>query len=346
MNNNNDKLMGAKTKIEWADATWNPIIGCSHVSTGCNNCYAERVAARFEWNKNSDESLGYYYDVASNNGWRGVSVRKTPKFNPLTAWKPRTIFVCSMGDLFHKSVPDEWIDEVMDVIATAKHHRFMLLTKRPERMLEYMLRYCAEASPVDDPETLAFGGIGALTARDILPNLALGVSIENQATADERVPLLLQTPAAKRFVSYEPALGSITMLEEWMGICPECGGGQDSCKSSRVACCPDCGHGRMTWLDLIIMGGESGPKARPMHLAWARLMRDQCQEAGVPFHFKSWGEYCYPTQMPEETFRAWDYRHGEENAMPKPWRVGKRAAGRLIDGKEYNGQIEWEGRTC
>lgn len=347
--------MGAKTGISWCDATWSPIIGCSKVSAGCDNCYAERVAARFLLDINDADGLGYYSDVIKCNcddfnvrGWNGESVRKDPKFNPLTAKRPRTIFVCSMGDLFHESVPDEWIDDVMAIIALTPRHRYMILTKRPDRMLRYKtdpdaydrVLEAAEIIRKDHSETNLIGIPDPVNGH-FWRNLALGVSIENQATADERVAVLLQTPAAKRFVSFEPALGPVDLRflqpKDLQAEIDALHGTHGVIRPHRGTC---------DRLDLVIMGGETGANARPMQAAWARSMRDQCQEAGVPFHFKSWGEYCYPTQMPEATFRAWDYRHGEENAMPKPWRVGKRAAGRLIDGKEYNGQIEWEGLTC
>jgi protein gp37 len=368
-----EKPMGDKTKIEWTDATWNPVVGCSKVSEGCKNCYAESVAARFAIQHKEDEFEGYYYDVLHYTDteqwvWSGETVRKQPQFNPLTARKPRTIFVCSMGDLFHESVPDEWIDDVMAVIAMTPQHRYMILTKRPERMAKYFDagsdRYRRaikimtaldmwQDEFVDSPEyDFALEDKAGRAAFRIsldegwpLPNLALGVSIENQYTADYRIPFLLQTPAKKRFVSYEPALGSVTLEEEWLGICSECGGTREKCKSARIACCPDCRHGKIRVLDLVIMGGESGPNARPMHPDWARSMRDQCEIAGVPFHFKQWGKWVYPTQMTEETFRAWDYLHGTENHPPKPWGFTKQQAGRLLDGVEHNGSINWEKKS-
>ena len=323
--------MGDKTKIEWTDATWNPVIGCSKVSAGCQNCYAESVAARFAIQHKDGEFKGYYYDVLHFTDyekwvWSGETVRKDPEFNPLRARKSRTIFVCSMGDLFHKSVPDEWIDEVMQVIHGASWHRFMILTKRPDRMRAYM-----NAFPWGNPPS----------------NLALGVSIEDQKTADERIPILLQTPAEKRFVSYEPALRPVDLRFLRYGniACVKCDGSGSVAPydgSSGGAMCPICeGHGSTGGIDLVIMGGESGPKARPTHPDWARSMRDQCEIAGVPFHFKQWGKWVYPSQMTEETFRAWDYWHGTENHHPKPWGFTKQQAGRLLDGVEHNGVIDW-----
>jgi protein gp37 len=331
-------IMGDKTKIEWTDATWNPVIGCSKVSEGCKNCYAESVAARFGIQHKDGEFKGYYYDVLHYTDteqwvWSGESVRKQPQFNPLTARKPRTIFVCSMGDLFHESVPDEWIDDVMAVIYRTPQHRYMLLTKRPARMNRYFFK----------------GGLVRVTGEYdyMLPNLALGVSIEDQKSADERIPILLQTPAEKRFVSYEPALGPVDLrfLRHGNIACVKCDGSGSVAPydgSSGGAMCPICeGHGSTGGIDLVIMGGESGPKARPTHPDWARSMRDQCEVAGVPFHFKQWGKWVYPSQMTEKTFRAWDYLHGSENHSPKPWGFTKQQAGRLLDGVEHNGVIDW-----
>lgn len=387
--------MGTKTDISWTDATWNPVIGCSHVSEGCRNCYAENIARRFEFGDNGTDH-GYYYDVVAAGKWNGRTVRRRTKFNPLTARKPRTIFVCSMGDLFHESVPDEWIDEVMAVVAMTPQHRYMILTKRPERMARYF----------DAGSDREFRAIRIMTTLDMfqdefmdspkynfsleerqdnaaikiaqpngwpLSNLALGVSVENQATADERIPLLLQTPAAYRFASYEPALGPVDLrflhpsdaateinaLEGTHGLLRPHDGVCDK-------------------LDLVICGGESGPKARPMHPDWARSMRDQCRDAGVPFHFKQWGEYG-PGHVRlgtgERVFRQFnDYQSWvnkgstwvnggvcldmigrtcrigldirmamDEGTFPVvvTHRIGKKAAGRMLDGVDHNGTINW-----
>ncbi|MCE1274150.1 MAG: phage Gp37/Gp68 family protein, partial [Chlorobiales bacterium] len=267
--------MGAKTGITWCEATWNPVIGCSHVSAGCNNCYAERVAARF-----CMEGLtgipGYYHGVARmiDGKWTGKTVRKDPKFNPLTARYPRTIFVCSMGDLFHESVPERWIDEVMAIIALTPRHRYMILTKRPDRMLRYKtdpdaydrVLEAAEIIRKDHSETNLIGIPDPVNGH-FWRNLALGVSIENQATADERVAVLLKTPAAKRFVSFEPALGPVDLrFLQPKDLQTEI----DALHGTHGVIRPH--RGTCDRLDLVIMGGESGPKARPMHPDWARFM--------------------------------------------------------------------------
>lgn len=311
--------MGSTTKIEWAGATWNPVVGCSHVSAGCNNCYAERMAARFEH--------GRYHGVVTSGKWNGKTEKQSSLFNPLTAKKPRTIFVCSMGDLFHESVQTEWIDKVMAVIALTPQHRYMILTKRPSRLLQYKT------------DTKAYDRvlIAAEKIRNILPelnrigisdpvlgflwrNLALGVSVENQETADERVPLLLETPAFRRFVSYEPAIGKIDLQQPSSHSCET-----EGCVRNGI-----CPPWMIQLLDLVIMGGESGPKARPMHPDWARSMRDQCAESGVPFMFKQWGQFRWVND-PSCPGRVYAER------------CGKKAAGRLLDGIEHNGSIDWGG---
>ncbi len=316
--------MGDKSKIEWTDATWNPIIGCSPVSEGCLNCYAERMAGRFCQPGEYYEGVVIPMTLPRRNMWTGKTVLKEHKLDEPLRWrKPRTIFVCSMGDLFHESVPFDWVDSVLVSINCALQHRFMILTKRPERMMEMMTEwYQAHCDP---------------TGGKPLSNLALGVSIENQQAADERIPILLQTPAAHRFVSVEPALGSVnlqTIVLEKKEHGPDVSinalygwhGGADSDR---------------TRIDLVIMGGESGPDARPMHPEWARSVRDQCEAAGVPFHFKQWGEWR-PTH---------ERRCNDPGIKGKPWhnfdpdtsvcRVGKKAAGRLLVGREHNGRINW-----
>jgi len=220
--------------------------------------------------------------------------------------KPRRIFVGSMTDLFYNAVPDEFLDTIFGYMAVAKQHTFLLLTKRPERMLAYLI----------DSSIARCDGRGE-TARRIdprvpleylswpLPNIWLGVTVEDQQRADERIPILLETPAAKRFVSIEPMLGPVMMRRISKPAGERYPWGYDYLTGVEYG--PyHCNRG-MPRLDWVIVGGESGPNARPMHPDWARSLRDQCQEAGTPFFFKQWGG-----------------------------RFGKRAAGRLLDGVEYN----------
>lgn len=227
--------MGDKTGIEWADATWNIATGCTKVSTGCKNCYAERWFPRVyggeffpgdKTRKRKFNDVGLHYDRLDQ---------------PLRWKRPRRIFVCSMGDLFHKDVPDKFILDVFKIMADAKQHIFQVLTKRPERMKLFLL---------------SFGLVFPM------PNVWLGTSVENQETADERIPILLDiTAAAVRFISAEPLLGEINLSEIH---------------------CP----GAKGLLDWVIAGGESGPGARPTNTDWYRQIRDDCRKAGVPFFMK------------------------------------------------------------
>lgn len=244
--------MADKSKIQWTDATWNPITGCSVVSPGCTNCYAMKLAGtrmRHHWSRK-----GLTDDSKAGPVWNGeVRLNEEWLDQPLRWRKPRMVFVCAHGDLFHKSVPDEWIEDVFDVMNKAHWHRFQVLTKRPERMREFM-------SHAPWP----------------LPNVWLGVSVEDQQRADERIPHLLATPAAKRFVSYEPALGPVNFWSDANYPLP--GGGTGSAF--------DWGNG-VNW---IIVGGESGPGARPFDIAWVRSTIEQCRAAGVSCFVKQLGQ--------------------------------------------------------
>ena len=270
------------TKIEWTDETWSPVTGCTKVSEGCRNCYAERMAKRLagrygypadgmycitcmEYHEGEEcpTCLGRLIPRSSFD----VTLQPDRLDQPLRWKKPRMVFIPSMGDLFHKDVPFEFVDTVFDIMARADRHTFQLLTKRPERMLAFTQEW-------DYGDWL-------------LPNVWFGVSVENQEMADERIPLLLQTPAAVRFVSCEPLLGPVELGYE----CLECGeyyrfseisNAEGECRDG-VGCS---GSERWRGVDWVIVGGETGPGARPMDPDWARDIRDQCQEAGVPFFFK------------------------------------------------------------
>lgn len=341
--------MGDRTRIEWTDATWNPIRGCSRVSEGCRHCYAERMAARF-----SGPGQPYGGLVRSTDHgprWTGqVRLAEDVLDAPLHWRRPRRIFVNSMSDLFHPAVPDEWIDRIFAIMALCPQHIFQVLTKRPERMLRWFSTdpapslsrigaiqnhvdtYYARITPAD-----RFGKAGrTIVAYNWpLPNVWLGVSVENQAAADERIPYLLQTPAAVRFVSCEPLLGPIRLERDWLR-CPggaEYGHGMSLTTVHAGGCCKR--HPKIDW---IIVGGESGPGARPMHPDWVRSIRDQCQAAGVAFFFKQWGEYCYPSQMSSDTWQQVDMAINLGHHSDSPIRVGKRLAGALLDGREWR---EW-----
>lgn len=357
--------MGDKSAIEWTDATWNPIVGCSIVSPGCRECYAMPQAARIQRMAagagNSTHYEGTTKSVKGKPVWTG-KVNLAPDHiitAPLSWKKPRRIFVNSMGDLFHEDVPDAWIDKVFAVMALCPQHSFQVLTKRSKRMRDYM-NYQIRNLIIDDAMDDIKPGrpVDDLFAWP-LENVWLGVSCEDQARADERIPDLLATPAAVRFVSAEPLIGP------WY---PE---------STRNPTDPDglinCLYGN-TKLDWIIAGGESGPAARPMHPDWVRSIRDQCAAAGTAFFFKQWGAWLpgqnekyrgsidlgayvahhqdgsWGPQTPknvDENYVMWD-RGGRlfrgdwsENGRPEisAWaqRLGKKRAGRLLDGIEHNG---------
>lgn len=225
------------TKIEWATKVWNPVTGCTPVSDGCRNCYAERDTGR---------NLPGHHEPPFST----IRFHPDRLDQPLRWRKPQRIFVCSMGDLFHEDVPMDWVVEnIMPVIEKAPRHLFMILTKRPKRMravLEYYHRKDVEA-------------IGHAVP---CGNLWLGVSVEDQRTVDERIPVLLNTPAVLRFVSVEPMLGAINLTGHHWGA-------------------PMIFH-----LNWIICGTESGPQRRPYPPGGIRSLRDQCVAAGVPIFIK------------------------------------------------------------
>ena len=284
--------MGDRTGIAWTDATWNPIRGCSRVSEACRHCYAERYATRFS-------GAGLPYEGLTRAGkWTGeVRVVERHFLDPLRWEKPRRIFVNSMSDLFHPHVTDETIDRVFAVMALAPQHTFQVLTKRPERMREYLTvgtgRYSAVLHAAEwvrelFPETNRIGISNPCAIP--LPNVWLGVSVEDQATADARVPLLLQTPAAVRFVSYEPALGPVDFAD----LVIERSAGSET-HFDALTCdvdAEDDGETAGNTLDWIIVGGESGPRARPFHVEWAGQTIADCNVAGVACFVKQLGAHA------------------------------------------------------
>jgi protein gp37 len=223
----------ADTSIEWTDATWNPVAGCSIASPGCTNCYAMRMAARLEA-MGSEKYAGLTRKSGGRVVWTGkVQIDTASLEAPLRWANARRVFVNSMSDLFHDEVPITFIAQVWDVMRRARQHTFQILTKRPDRMARLT-------------QTL-----------DVLPNVWLGTSVEN-ADYLERLDALRASRASVRFVSFEPLLGSVAAAD-------------------------------LSNIDWAIVGGESGPKARPMDAVWVEEIQDACQDAGTAFFFKQWG---------------------------------------------------------
>ncbi len=248
----------SKTKIDWCDEVWNPVTGCSKISEGCKNCYAEKMAARLQ-------KMGLY---KYRNGFKVEC--HDDEFEKRFPGKGKRIFVNSMSDLFHPEVPFDFVDSVFTEISKHNNrHAFIILTKRPERMKEYL---------TSDRSNHKFAGYMGWP----LKNLWLGVSIENQKAADERIPLLLQTPAALRFVSVEPMLEAIKLP---LDLCT-----RKACNDWSSGYCdnPDCNERAINW---VICGGESGANSRPLHPDWVRSLRNQCTSAQIPFFFKQWGRW-------------------------------------------------------
>jgi len=303
------------TAIEWTDATWNPITGCSVVSPGCTNCYAMRLAGtRLQ---HHPSRAGLTRDSKAGPVWNGAVLFNEQWLDQPLRWsKPRMIFVCAHGDLFHESVPDEWIDRVFSMMLRASWHTYQVLTKRPARMRSYVTRLY-ELAQSDDSEWFARGGVTPVVGGWKVPqHIWLGVSAEDQKRADERIPHLLATPAAVRWVSAEPLLGPVDLR----AIYPDTTMQIDALTG-------DAEH------LLGLAGGESGPGARPMHPAWARSLRDQCAAAGVPFHFKQYGNWAPADfEVLGDMPRVHEFEDGTRVGD-----FGKKAAGRLLDGREHNG---------
>lgn len=364
--------MADKSQIEWTEATWNPIAGCSVVSPGCTNCYAmRRVAPRLSANPATPHYAGTVQPSKAGPVWTGKIgiAADSVLLKPLSWRRPRMIFVNSTSDLFHESVPDEVIDRIFAVMALCPQHTFQVLTKRAKRMRQYLGGRDKRSRPRCDVVEIV--GMNMLMdgtvaqARAVtwpLPNVWLGVSVEDQTRADERIPELLATPAAVRFISAEPLLGPIDLTRIDVGAWLNGYSGRTTTENDPEMKWPllspfkhwPSGY-EAPGLDWVIVGGESGDCARPMHPDWARSLRDQCAAAGVSFFFKQWGEWA-PGESAgfgqvrtekgawyfDGTWRHRDVTVRESEAMhrddePDLWRLGKHAAGRLLDGVEHNG---------
>lgn len=329
--------MAENSKIEWTDHTFNPWIGCTKVSDGCKHCYAETLMdkryGRVKW------------------GPQGKRVRTSAaNWNKPLSWDRKAkaegrryrVFCASLADVFEdkpdQPVMDEWRYHLLHLIGLTPNLDWLLLTKRPENAQRLIDR----AHDGDGGKWT--NGIGQYSGK--LPsNVWIGTSVENQQTADERIPELLKIPAAVRFLSIEPLLGCVD-LSLWLGAGYVTLGANGKITPVNVPI-----NKPIHW---VIVGGESGSNARPMHPDWARALRDQCQAAGVPFFFKQWGEFApfnntvTMHEMSRET--GWVHRDGRYWKLPKKgrcfeggiedvemvMRIGKKAAGRLLDGREWN----------
>jgi protein gp37 len=273
--------MAGKSSIEWTQRTWNPIVGCTIVSPGCTNCYAMQIADRFKDVYQGRRWAGAAAEAVTRrvNGkpiWTGQLVMAPYKSfsEPLRRKKPSVYFVNSMGDLFHEDCPDEWIELVFDLMAKCPQHIFQVLTKRAGRMRKVMSEMAAAP----------------------LPNVFLGVSVERQEEANERIPMLLQTPAAVRFVSCEPLLGFVRLDNiygriDWM---PE--------EQNQFDALHPLLSERLNW---VIAGAESGHGARDCDVEWVRSLKNQCVRNGVPFFYKQHAVKGRKIPTPELDGRKW-----------------------------------------
>ncbi len=259
------------TNIQWTDETWNPTTGCNKVSQGCKNCYAEKMHKRLQHIAPHKYTKGFS---------EGVETHEDELQKPLKWKKSKKIFVNSMSDLFHEDVPFDFIDRVFALMAICPQHTFQILTKRIERLLEWSKNYDGPVFP--------------------LSNVWIGTSVEDQQTANKRIPLLLQVPAAVRFLSCEPLLEWIDLNKYLHGI-----------------------H----W---VIAGGESGHNARPLHPVWIRSIRYQCEHANIPFFFKQWGEWCPQNQSTKSV----KIREVDATSLPM-YKVGKSKSGNMLDGVQH-----------
>ena len=355
-------------KIEWTDITINPLRGCTKISPACDNCYSLPITYRQQFNKNLPDDLRQASAKATRktaNGleWTGevVSVESQlwKLYNLRKQKKPCRVFVGSLTDVFHQNAGFDRINTIMGLMHAAPQHTFMLLTKRPE----LALKYCRDAGLIPWPPAMRFAE-GVEPRPCITPsgemwpkNVWMGITAENQEILNTRWQYLEKIPAWTRFISYEPALGPLKLPT----YC-----NREACEDYwDVARCdnPECPSRTLHW---VICGGETGPGARPMHPDWARGLRDQCQAAGVPFFFKHWGEWSHIAPPVDDlVYYSADAQFAGYESLKKKWRdggygdfphnesfrflptrdharglemyrVGKKAAGRLLDGREWN----------
>lgn len=312
--------MAENTNIEWAHHTFNPWIGCTKVSPACDHCYAEADFATrrkvVQWGAGQPRKRTAPSTWAMPIKWNAEAERLGVRYR---------VFCASLADVFDNEVPAEWRDDLFGLIYATPHLDWLLLTKR--------IGNAGNMLPVP------------FDFDRLYPNVWIGVSITSQAEADRDIPKMLQVPAAKRFLSMEPLLGPVDL-----GLCDCDHGSVPAPHNIGGVTCPKCNGTGGRMVDWVIVGGESGPNARPMHPDWARSLRDQCQAAGVPFLFKQWGEWCprgpeslgYPSVDGVPRFRMTDAGHNGQDLASDGgndvWmnRAGKKAAGRLLDGRTWD----------
>lgn len=336
--------MAENTKIEWAHHTFNPWIGCTKVGPGCDNCYAEADFDKrrhvVHWGTNQPRKRTAPSTWAQSLRWNAMAEKQGTRYR---------VFCASLADVFDNEVPVEWRMDLFELIAVTPHLDWLLLTKRIGNVM-----------PMCSGDSLMFDLI--------CERVWLGATITSQAEADRDIPKLLAVPASKRFLSIEPLLGPVDISALTTG-CPNdkedcCGGPCQIDALYGSISCPACEGPETIYqgLDWVIVGGESGPNARPMHPDWARSLRDQCQAAGVPFLFKQWGEWvprsdCYHTfedgtscadrdpgavlwpcvRLTAAGHNGRDLAHASTGDDAYMQRIGKKAAGRLLDGRLWDG---------
>lgn len=329
--------MSENTKIEWCDHTYNHWIGCNAISPGCANCYAADWAKRY----------GRDFATRTRTKTSGDPVKWNNQHEAFFAQHGRRqrVFCSSLSDVFDNAVPAQWRYDLFNLILSTPNLDWLLLTKRignAAKMIEETLPDNMKALPPECPVAWPW------------PNVWIGATIVSQEEADRDIPKLLTVPAAKRFLSMEPLLGPVDLNPHlWVCCgCPEPGGGGDGFMQP-----PDppscCGNPEPSGIDWVIVGGESGPGARPMHPDWARDLRDQCEKAYVPFLFKQWGEWTPGENVERQRgvipiASLWNDEWqisdlnlatdgGHIDDEPDLYRVGKKAAGRLLDGRTWDG---------
>lgn len=336
--------MAKHSSIEWTDHTFNPWYGCTKVSPGCEHCYAEAMMDhryhKVQWGEGRPRQRTSAANWNEPVKWNRAVVLRRHQMGPgggvetVTPQRPR-VFCASLADWLDEEVPIEWLADLLRLIFETPHLDWLLLTKRPEnwlRRLDDVIDWCPEEWDGDDCPAWVWWLQKWMVDQIAPSNVWIGTTVEDQPRAAQRIPEMIEIPARVRFLSCEPLLGPVVIKPEWLTLELQ----------TQSTCFP-----RIDW---VIAGGESGAEARPMHPDWARSLRDQCTAADVPFFFKQWGEWFPRDQwegnpdlvLPDDCDAYVNnertiYRKEPGNAGHCVWhKVGKKAAGRLLDGVEHN----------